>query len=165
MLIDNVTVKTPETIDINLSEITVLISKIYQDKYLSYFVTREKVNIDIIEDDLLSLIKEFQLYQFLYAIDREKNLININYANLHYINSGNGIIMTPLLLLNTYIVSAKMHGIFNGATLTIFKKKQMQTSPSKLLIFIRMKLLKKLEEQLFYKIISIMMHGGWFMYV
>ena len=42
MPMNKATVKTPETINIkDLSEIVVKTSKIYEDKYLSYFVTQK----------------------------------------------------------------------------------------------------------------------------
>ena len=71
--------KTTVTIDINLSEIVVTTSEIYEEKYRSYFVTRKKVNINIIGDNSLSSIQEFQLYQLLHAIDREDNVIDVKY--------------------------------------------------------------------------------------
>ena len=77
--------KSQKIIDMNLSDLVVDTSKIYEEKYNSYFVTKGRVNLDIIENNLLSSVKEFQLYQFLHAIDNNKDIINIKYANFQVV--------------------------------------------------------------------------------
>ena len=126
--------KSPITIDMNLSEIVVRTSEIYKKKYELYFVTRKKVNIDITGDNSLSPIQEFQLYQLLHAIDKEENVIDIKYENVHYIISGNQTTMIPFSRLNTYIVTAKMHSIINDATLSIKKTNEKANSKTSIKI-------------------------------
>ena len=117
--INSTTTTKTEIVNISLSDTVVNTSIKKKKKYNSYFVTKGKVNLDIIENNLLSSVKEFQLYQFLHAIDNKKDIIDIKYANVYYINSGNGITMIPLLRLGIYMVSAKMHNIFNDGNLLI----------------------------------------------